>query len=58
MLTARTRAYVAAVSSLTKLIECGSCGTRLITSSQKRTRTYRCSNRPGIDGCGRVLRQR
>lgn len=53
LLTARTRKYVPRVSVLNGLIFCGKCGTRLITSSAKRTRTYRCSNRPGIDGCGR-----
>lgn len=58
MLTARTRPYIAKVSSLTRLIECGACGTQMITSGYTRNgesrRTYRCVNRPGIDGCGKV----
>lgn len=53
MLTARTRAYVPRKSLLLGLLFC-SCGQRMITSSQKGKRTYRCPKRPGMPGCGRV----
>lgn len=53
MLTARTRAYVPRKSLLLGLLFC-SCGQRMITSSQKGKRTYRCPKRPNMPGCGRV----
>lgn len=52
MLTARTRAYVPRKALLLDLLHCH-CGHRMITSSQKGKRTYRCPNRPGMNGCGR-----
>lgn len=54
LLTARTRAYVPRRSLLLSLLYCGGCGHRMITSSQRGKRTYRCPNRPSMPGCGRV----
>lgn len=51
-LTSRTRPYAPRVSLLNGLIFCGKCETRLITSGARGKRTYRCSDRPGINGCG------
>ncbi|MGH3589201.1 MAG: recombinase family protein, partial [Pseudonocardia sp.] len=53
MLDARTRPYVPRKSLLNGIIFCG-CGQRMATSSQRKTRTYRCPNRPGMRGCGKV----
>lgn len=52
LLGTRTRQYVPRVSLLNGLIFCGECSARMITGSNKGTRTYRCSNRPGHNGCG------
>jgi len=62
LLEARTRAAPPRVALLGGLIFCGSCGHRLITSGYhrkaaggtERTRTYRCPDRPGLRGCGKV----
>lgn len=53
ILGSNTRPYVPRVSLLTGLLYCA-CGQRMVTSSQKRVRTYRCPRRPGMDGCGKV----
>jgi site-specific DNA recombinase len=54
LLTSRTRRYVPRVSLLNGLIHCGKCGHRMVTSSAKGKRTYRCPNRPDMPGCGGV----
>lgn len=60
MLAARARAErPPRVALLGGLLFCGRCGHRLITGGYKKgkptsTRTYRCPNRPGLRGCGRV----
>lgn len=54
LLTARTREHKPRVALLLGLLHCGSCGHRMITSGQAGKRTYRCPNRPGMNGCGRV----
>lgn len=52
--TANSRPYVPRKALLVGALFCGNCGYRMITSSQKRTRTYRCPNRPSMPGCGKV----
>lgn len=54
LLNSRTRGAVPRRSLLNGLIFCGGCGHRMITSGQRGKRTYRCPNRPGMAGCGRV----
>lgn len=60
LLTARGRAPVPRASVLNGLIHCGACGHRLITSGRPNRkggpgiRTYRCPDRPGMPGCGKV----
>lgn len=54
LLEARTRAYVPRKALLLDLIFCELCGHRLITSSMRGKRTYRCPDRPGMGGCGHV----
>ncbi|HET6628515.1 MAG TPA: recombinase family protein [Woeseiaceae bacterium] len=53
MLDARSRPYVPRKALLNGLIFC-ECGQRIITSGQRKIRTYRCPNRPGMRGCGKV----
>lgn len=54
LLGSRARPYVPRKSVLNGLLVCGICESRMITSGQRGKRTYRCPNRPGMDGCGRV----
>lgn len=51
---ARTRPYAPRVALLNGLVFCGNCQTRLITGQSRGKRLYRCPNRPGFDGCGKV----
>lgn len=52
----RTRPYVPRQALLTGLVFCGveGCGFRMVSGQQRGKRTYRCPNRPGMSGCGRV----
>lgn len=54
LLNSRSRAAVPRRSLLNGLIHCGACGHRMITSGNRGRRTYRCPNRPGMPGCGRI----
>lgn len=56
LLDSRTRPYVPRQALLTGLVFCGAegCGFRMVSSRQRGKRTYRCPNRPGMPGCGRV----
>lgn len=56
LLMSRQRVRPPRVALLGGLVFCGTCGHRLITSAYGRggDRTYRCPNRPGLRGCGRV----
>lgn len=54
LLTSRTRTYVPRKALLNGLIFCGECGFRMITHSARGKRSYYCTKRPGMDGCGKV----
>lgn len=54
LLNSRARPMVPRVSLVNGLLFCGTCGTRMITSGTRGKRTYRCPNRPGMNGCGGV----
>lgn len=54
LLESRQRGVRVRASILNGLIFCGLCGHRLVTSGTKGKRTYRCPDRPGMPGCGRL----
>jgi len=56
LIQSRGRSNRPRVSLLNGLLFCGApgCGYRMITSGSRAVRTYRCPNRPGMPGCGRV----
>jgi len=64
LLDGRTRPYIPRVALLNGLVFCDLCGTRLISGgtassvradgSRDRARSYRCPDRPGLNGCGRI----
>lgn len=54
LLTSRARGTFPRTSVLNGLIYCGGCGHRMVTSSTRGRRTYRCPKRPGMPGCGAV----
>lgn len=50
----RTSSYSPRKALLNGVVHCGACGVRMVTGADKNRRSYRCTSRPDIKGCGGV----